>query len=177
MPLVVLMPFDVEAVVVTEVHGKDVVRHVGDTVPDDKVGGQPVPEEDKIKLLSVSTTNSRITHRNASIKNGWPWCSNNWILIIKKLSLLSQCGLKKKKKKKTFHEMQLVLTNCLFYMVIWCLKVYTEWVFWHFLQWMIWKHIKHPGYQCLSPFLYNIDTKLRKFCHWNYNFTWHRLVK
>lgn len=49
MPLVVLVPFDVEAVVVTEVHGKDVVRHVGDTVPDDKVGGQPVPEEDKIK--------------------------------------------------------------------------------------------------------------------------------
>lgn len=43
MLLVVLVPFDVEAVVVTEVHGKDVVRHVGDTVPDDKVGGQPVP--------------------------------------------------------------------------------------------------------------------------------------
>lgn len=70
MLLVVLVPFDVEAVVVTEVHGKDVVRHVGDTVPDDKVGGQPVPVEDKIKLLSVSTTNSRITHRNASIENG-----------------------------------------------------------------------------------------------------------
>lgn len=43
MPLVVLVAFDVEAVVVTEVHGEDVVRHVGHPVPDDKVGGQPVP--------------------------------------------------------------------------------------------------------------------------------------
>lgn len=44
--LVVLVPFDPVAVVVTEVHGEDVVRHVGDAVPDDKVGGQPVPEWD-----------------------------------------------------------------------------------------------------------------------------------
>lgn len=47
MLLVVLVPFDAEAVVVTEVHGEDVVRHVGHAVPDDKVGGQPVPEEKK----------------------------------------------------------------------------------------------------------------------------------
>lgn len=46
MLLVVLMPFDAEAVVVTEVHGKDVIRHVGHTIPDDKVGGQPVPEDE-----------------------------------------------------------------------------------------------------------------------------------
>lgn len=43
MLLVVLVAFDVEAVVVAEVHGEDVVRHVGHAVPDDKVGGQPVP--------------------------------------------------------------------------------------------------------------------------------------
>lgn len=43
MLLVVLVPFDVETGVVTEVHGEDVVRHVGHAVPDDKVGGQPVP--------------------------------------------------------------------------------------------------------------------------------------
>lgn len=47
MLLVVLMPFDAVAVVVAEVHGKDVVRHIRDTVPDDKIGGQPVPEEVK----------------------------------------------------------------------------------------------------------------------------------
>lgn len=43
MLLVVLMPFDPEAVEVTEVHGEDVVCHIGHAVPDDKVGGQPVP--------------------------------------------------------------------------------------------------------------------------------------
>lgn len=47
--LVVLVPFDAETVVVTEVHGEDVIRHVGHTVPDDKVGGQPVPEEEQTK--------------------------------------------------------------------------------------------------------------------------------
>lgn len=46
-PLVVLVSFDAEAVVVTEVHGKNVVRHVWHAVPDDKVGGQPVPETKK----------------------------------------------------------------------------------------------------------------------------------
>lgn len=46
MLLVVLMPFDAEAVVVTEVHGEDVISHVGHTIPDDKVGGQPVPEDE-----------------------------------------------------------------------------------------------------------------------------------
>lgn len=51
MPLVVLVPFDAEAVVVTEVHGEDVVCHVGYAVPDDKVGGQPVPEEEKTKYM------------------------------------------------------------------------------------------------------------------------------
>lgn len=49
MLLVVLVPLDAEAVVVTEVHGEDVVRHVGHAVPDDKVGGQPVPEGGKTK--------------------------------------------------------------------------------------------------------------------------------
>lgn len=43
--LVVLVAFDPEAVVVAEVHGENVVSHVGHTVPDNKVGGQPVPEE------------------------------------------------------------------------------------------------------------------------------------
>lgn len=43
MLLVLLVPFDAEAVVVAEVHGEDVVCHVGHTVPDDKVSGQPVP--------------------------------------------------------------------------------------------------------------------------------------
>lgn len=50
MLLVLLMPFDAEAVVVAEVHGEDVVCHVGHTVPDDEVGGQPVPEEEKTKI-------------------------------------------------------------------------------------------------------------------------------
>lgn len=49
MLLVVLVAFDVEAVVVTEVHGEDVICHVGHTVPDDKVGGQPVPGVKKKK--------------------------------------------------------------------------------------------------------------------------------
>ncbi len=48
--LVILVSFDAEAVVVTEVHGKDVVSHVGHAVPDDKVGGQPVPEEEENKI-------------------------------------------------------------------------------------------------------------------------------
>lgn len=43
--LVTLVTFDPEAVVMAEVHGKDVVRHVGHAVTDDKGGGQPVPEE------------------------------------------------------------------------------------------------------------------------------------
>lgn len=47
--LVLLVPFDAEAVVVAEVHGEDVVRHVGHAVPDDEVGGQPVPVELNIK--------------------------------------------------------------------------------------------------------------------------------
>lgn len=42
MLFVVIVALGMETVVVTEVHGKDVVRHVGHTVPDDKVGGQPV---------------------------------------------------------------------------------------------------------------------------------------
>lgn len=46
--LVVLMAFHSEAVVVTEVHGEDVICHVGGAVPDDKVGGQPVPGTEKI---------------------------------------------------------------------------------------------------------------------------------
>lgn len=43
MALVVLVSFDAEAVVVAEVHGKNVIRHVWNAVPDDEVGGQPVP--------------------------------------------------------------------------------------------------------------------------------------
>lgn len=35
------------AVIVAEIHGEDVVRHVGNAVPDDKVGGEPVPEKEK----------------------------------------------------------------------------------------------------------------------------------
>lgn len=42
--LVVLVSFDAEAVVVTEVHCENVVRHVWHAVPDDEVGCQPVPE-------------------------------------------------------------------------------------------------------------------------------------
>lgn len=49
MLLVLLVPFDAEAIVVTEIHGEDVVCHVGHTIPDDKVGGQPVPEEETNK--------------------------------------------------------------------------------------------------------------------------------
>lgn len=44
MALVVLVSFDVEAMVVTEVHGKNVIRHVWHAVPDDEVSRQPVPE-------------------------------------------------------------------------------------------------------------------------------------
>lgn len=55
MPLVALVPFDVEAVVVAEVHGEDVVRHVGHAVPDDEVGGQPVPEEGGKKKKNDNT--------------------------------------------------------------------------------------------------------------------------
>lgn len=51
MLLVVLVPFDAEAVVVTEVHGEDVVCHVGHTVPDDKVGGQPVSGKEQTKYI------------------------------------------------------------------------------------------------------------------------------
>lgn len=43
--LVVLVALDVVAVVVAKVHGEDVVRHIGDAVPNDEIGGQPVPEE------------------------------------------------------------------------------------------------------------------------------------
>ena len=47
MLLVVLVPFDAVAVIVAKVHSKDVIGHVGDSVPDDKIGGQPVPEDEK----------------------------------------------------------------------------------------------------------------------------------
>lgn len=49
MLLVILVSFDAEMVVVTKVHGKDVVCHVGHPIPDNKVGGQPVPEEERTK--------------------------------------------------------------------------------------------------------------------------------
>lgn len=55
-PLVVLVSFDAEAVVVTEVHGKNVVCHVWHAVPDDKVGGQPVPETKKMNVNSMNTS-------------------------------------------------------------------------------------------------------------------------
>lgn len=42
--LVAFVTFDPEAVVMAEVHGKDVVGHVGNAVTDDKSSGQPVPE-------------------------------------------------------------------------------------------------------------------------------------
>lgn len=48
MLLVFIMSFDLETVVVTEVHGEDIICHVGHTVPDDKVGSQPVPEKKNI---------------------------------------------------------------------------------------------------------------------------------
>lgn len=51
MLLVILVPFDAEMVEVTKVHGEDVVCHVGHAVPDDKVGGQPVPEREKTKYV------------------------------------------------------------------------------------------------------------------------------
>lgn len=47
MALVFLVSFDAEAVVVAEVHGKNVIRHVWHAVPDDKVCRQPVPEKKK----------------------------------------------------------------------------------------------------------------------------------
>lgn len=37
--------FEAEAVVMAEVHGEEVVGHVGHAVADDEGGGQPVPEE------------------------------------------------------------------------------------------------------------------------------------
>lgn len=43
MALVVLVSVDAEAVIVTEVHGENVVRHVWHAVPNDEVGCQPVP--------------------------------------------------------------------------------------------------------------------------------------
>lgn len=55
-PLVVLVSFDAEAVVVTEVHGKNVVCHVWHAVPDDKVGGQPVPETKKFYINSMNAS-------------------------------------------------------------------------------------------------------------------------
>ena len=48
--LVVLVTFDSETVVVTEVHGEEVVRHVGHAVPDDKGCGQPVPDRKKKQI-------------------------------------------------------------------------------------------------------------------------------
>lgn len=51
MLLVILVPLDAKMVVVTKVHGEDVVCHVGDTVPDNKVGGQPVPAEERTKYM------------------------------------------------------------------------------------------------------------------------------
>lgn len=39
---IVLVTFDPEAMVMAEVHGEDVVWHVGHAVPNDKMGGQPV---------------------------------------------------------------------------------------------------------------------------------------
>lgn len=53
MALVVLVPFDAEAVVVTEVHGENIVRHVWHAITDDEVGCQPVPERDKKDLIFV----------------------------------------------------------------------------------------------------------------------------
>lgn len=50
MLLVLLESSNAEAVEVTEVHGEDVICHVGPAVPDDKVGGQPVPEEEKKQM-------------------------------------------------------------------------------------------------------------------------------
>lgn len=50
--LVALVTFDPEAVVMTEVHGEDVVRHVGHAVTHDEGGGQPVPEEEQKKKKS-----------------------------------------------------------------------------------------------------------------------------
>lgn len=49
------MSFHVVAVVVAEVHGEDVVRHVGNTVPYDKVGGEPVPGKEKYLCVSSNT--------------------------------------------------------------------------------------------------------------------------
>lgn len=51
MLLVVLVPFDSEAVVVTEVHSKEVVCHVGPTEPNDKVVSEPVPEKEQTKYM------------------------------------------------------------------------------------------------------------------------------
>lgn len=45
---IVLVPFDPETIVVTEVHGEEVVGHVGNAVPDDKVSGKPVPLIDDV---------------------------------------------------------------------------------------------------------------------------------
>ena len=61
MPLVVLVPFDLEAVVVAEIHGVEVVRHVGHTVPDDKVGGQPVSAR-KVEIVSTKSFQSHSVH-------------------------------------------------------------------------------------------------------------------
>lgn len=57
MALVFLVSFDAEAVVVAEVHGKNVIRHVWHAVPDDKVCRQPVPEKKfkKNQLILVKT--------------------------------------------------------------------------------------------------------------------------
>jgi len=39
---IVLVAFDPEAIVMAEVHSEDVIRHVGNAIPNDKIGGQPV---------------------------------------------------------------------------------------------------------------------------------------
>lgn len=59
---IVLVPFDPETIVVTEVHGEEVVGHVGNAVPDDKVSGKPVPEKDDTR-----GTNSELAEVRTSL--------------------------------------------------------------------------------------------------------------
>lgn len=70
--LVVLVAFDVVAVVVAEVHGEDVICHIGDAVPDDEVGGQPVPEEkENIQRVRAALTQRPLTfHRGLKLGGG-----------------------------------------------------------------------------------------------------------
>jgi hypothetical protein len=66
--LILLVTLDPEAVVVAEVHGVDIVCHVGHAVPDDKVGGQPVPEG-KGGFIISHAMKTRVSYLTSSVSS------------------------------------------------------------------------------------------------------------